>query len=293
MRTDSTNLSDAGAQRRRATRSSRSTATSTCPTRPATYRGKVKNAQEAHEAIRPAGDGHPHARRRRAASCAARDERRLYELIWMRTIACQMADARDPARHGAARRDVDDGRSTLTFQATGRTIEFPGYLRAYVEGADDPDAELEDREAILPAARRGRHRRVPGAARVGPHDAAAGALHRGEPRQGARGARHRSPVDVRGRHRHAAPPRLRVEEGERARPDLDRVREAAAARAVLRAPHRLRVHRARWRRRSTSSRVVRARPRSGCTRSTSATASPGLRELVHRGSPRARSTSPR
>jgi DNA topoisomerase-1 len=76
------------------------------------------------------------------------DEKRLYELVWKRTVACQMADAR--VRRVTARLVPTASDEDATFQATGRTIEFPGYLRAYVEGADDPDAELEDRETILP-----------------------------------------------------------------------------------------------------------------------------------------------
>jgi len=120
------------------------------PAEPRTYRGKVKNAQEAHEAIRPAGDT-MRLPDDLAAELASSDERRLYELVWKRTIASQMEDAR--IRRVTARlssTDANGGGQTATFQATGRTIEFPGYLRAYVEGADDPDAELDDREAILP-----------------------------------------------------------------------------------------------------------------------------------------------
>jgi DNA topoisomerase-1 len=118
------------------------------PDEPRSYRSKVKNAQEAHEAIRPAGGRFRHPDE--VASQLSTDERRLYELIWMRTIACQMADAR--IRRVAARFDATTPRGvTATFQATGRTIEFEGYLRAYVEGSDDPDAELENREAVLPA----------------------------------------------------------------------------------------------------------------------------------------------
>ena len=118
------------------------------PDQPRTYRSKVKNAQEAHEAIRPAGD------RMRTADDLSRDlqgadERRLYDLIWKRTVASQMADAR--IRRVALRLvATSTAGEEAVFQASGRTIEFPGYLRAYVEGADDPDAELEDREAILP-----------------------------------------------------------------------------------------------------------------------------------------------
>jgi DNA topoisomerase-1 len=118
------------------------------PAEPRTYRGKVKNAQEAHEAVRPAGDT-MRVPDELAHELASSDERRLYELIWKRTIACQMADAK--VRRVTARLSATVGDETATFQATGRTIEFPGYLRAYVEGADDPEAELEDREAILPS----------------------------------------------------------------------------------------------------------------------------------------------
>ena len=118
------------------------------PEQPREYRSKVKNAQEAHEAIRPAGDA------MRTVDDVARelsgtDEKRLYDLIWKRTVASQMADAR--IRRVTLRLDATSTTGeTATFQATGRTIEFPGYLRAYVEGADDPEAELEDRETILP-----------------------------------------------------------------------------------------------------------------------------------------------
>ncbi len=116
------------------------------------YRGKVKNAQEAHEAIRPAGDT------MRVLDDVAgelnTDERRVYDLIWKRTVACQMADAR--IRRVTIRLNATTpAGEDATFQATGRTIEFPGYLRAYVEGADDPDAELEDREVIVPALEEG------------------------------------------------------------------------------------------------------------------------------------------
>ncbi|HZP28873.1 MAG TPA: type I DNA topoisomerase [Acidimicrobiia bacterium] len=147
MRTDSTNLSD---QALTAAREQilELYGREYLPDAPRTYRGKVKNAQEAHEAIRPAGEviRKPDEV---AHELHSSDERRLYELIWMRTIACQMADAR--IRRVTARLEATSTAGEhAVFQATGRTIEFPGYLRAYVEGADDPDAELEDREAILP-----------------------------------------------------------------------------------------------------------------------------------------------
>jgi DNA topoisomerase-1 len=148
MRTDSTNLSEQAITAAR-NQIRRLYGDEYMPAEPRRYQRKVKNAQEAHEAIRPAGDAMilPEDLARQLSSS---DEQRLYELVWKRTVACQMADAR--VRRVTARLQATvpgDGR-VATFQATGRTIEFPGYLRAYVEGADDPDAELEDRESILP-----------------------------------------------------------------------------------------------------------------------------------------------
>ncbi len=153
MRTDATTLSDQAVKGARA-QIKALYGDEYLPAEPRTYRGKVKNAQEAHEAIRPAGEA-MRLPDDLAAELGTSDERRLYELVWKRTIACQMADARVrrvTARLGATRPADGDasGQQHVQFQATGRTIEFPGYLRAYVEGADDPDAELEDREAILP-----------------------------------------------------------------------------------------------------------------------------------------------
>ncbi len=152
MRTDSTALSD---QAVRAARSQigRMYGDDYLPDQPRSYRNKVKNAQEAHEAIRPAGD------RMRTADDLQRelkgsDEFRLYDLIWKRTVASQMADAR--IRRVTLRlAATSTSGEAVVFQATGRTIEFPGYLRAYVEGADDPDAELEDRESLLPLVEEG------------------------------------------------------------------------------------------------------------------------------------------
>ncbi|MFZ4516312.1 MAG: type I DNA topoisomerase [Acidimicrobiia bacterium] len=146
MRTDSTNLSDQAIAAAR-TQIRELYGDAYLPAEPRAYKRKVKNAQEAHEAIRPAGD-----RMRTPDSLRSEldpESYKLYELIWMRTVACQMADAR--GKRVSARIDARaQGGEQARFTATGRTIEFPGYLRAYVEGADDPDAELEDRESILP-----------------------------------------------------------------------------------------------------------------------------------------------
>ena len=113
------------------------------PAAPRVYQTKVKNAQEAHEAIRPAG--HPFDFPEKLRDELSAEEFKLYDLIWKRTVASQMADAR------GTRLTVRIAGGGATFQASGKTIEFPGYLRAYVEGSDDPQAELAERDAVLPA----------------------------------------------------------------------------------------------------------------------------------------------
>ncbi|HEY7073394.1 MAG TPA: DNA topoisomerase, partial [Acidimicrobiales bacterium] len=123
------------------------------PESPRAYRSTVKNAQEAHEAIRPAGDRW-RTPGQLQAELRSNDQRRLYDLIWKRTLASQMADAlgktvsvRIDAPLAEARAD---GPTTTEWAASGRTITFPGYLRVYVEGSDDPEADLDDRERLLP-----------------------------------------------------------------------------------------------------------------------------------------------
>ena len=122
------------------------------PSKPRTYASKVKNAQEAHEAIRPAGEKFKTPQQ--VAREVAPDESRLYELIWKRTIASQMNDAFGESvavRLGA----VSGGGRDAEFAASGKVITFPGFMRAYVEGADDPEAELDDSERRLPAVEEG------------------------------------------------------------------------------------------------------------------------------------------
>ena len=142
MRTDSTNLAQVAVEAARSLVAS-SYGSEFLPETPRTYSGKVKNAQEAHEAIRPAG--HPFQLPETLRSQLNTDDFRLFELIWKRTIASQMEDAR--GRSVKITVEADDA----VFHATGRIIDFPGYLRAYVEGSDDPDAVLADKETILPA----------------------------------------------------------------------------------------------------------------------------------------------
>ena len=140
MRTDSTNLSTQAI-----------TAARDCilerygkdylPPEPRDYtKKKAKGAQEAHEAIRPAG-----------TSFVLPEETglkgidfKLYDLIWKRTVACQMVNAQQ--KQVLAKLSV----GKAVFSASGMTIEFPGFLKAYVEGKDDPDAALDDREVRLP-----------------------------------------------------------------------------------------------------------------------------------------------
>ena len=204
------------------------------------YTRKVKNAQEAHEAIRPAGEtfATPDAVRRELDG----DDFRLYELIWQRTVASQMADARGTTLSLRINGE-SDGRQVV-FSASGRTITFAGFLKAYVETVDESGR------------RRGRRRREPAAAADpgtagGCHRAhprrtlhqPAGPLHRGVVDQGSRRAGHRAAVDVLVDHQDHPGPRLRPQKGQRAGAVLGRVRRHRFAGAALRASGRLRLHR--------------------------------------------------
>jgi len=139
MRTDSVNLSEQaiGAARKAVTALY---GADYLPDAPRRYTTKSANAQEAHEAIRPAGAAFRHPKE---TGLDGRDLA-LYELIWKRTMASQMADARQTSM------SVTLEAGEATFRATGKRIDFAGFLRAYVEGSDDPEAALEDREVILP-----------------------------------------------------------------------------------------------------------------------------------------------
>jgi DNA topoisomerase I len=118
---------------------------------PRQYTRKVKNAQEAHEAIRPAGDtfATPDAVRRELSG----DDFRLYELIWQRTVASQMADARGTTLSLRIAGQIEGAstRTDLVFSASGRTITFAGFLKAYVETVDElAGGEADDAESRLP-----------------------------------------------------------------------------------------------------------------------------------------------
>ncbi len=109
------------------------------------YNKKGKSAQEAHEAIRPAG-----SRFVKPEKAGLRDrEFKLYDLIWKRTIATQMAEAELEFTNVTIR--ATNNGTDADFRAGGKKILFPGYFRAYVEGSDDPEAALENQEKFLPA----------------------------------------------------------------------------------------------------------------------------------------------
>ncbi|MEK6554936.1 MAG: type I DNA topoisomerase [Bdellovibrionota bacterium] len=145
MRTDSTNLSE------QAINAARKEIQSLygkdyLPEQPRSYAGKkVKGAQEAHEAIRPAGTTFVHPDEMKGTTA----EVKLYELIWKRTMASQMVNSEH--KQLSARFTVGDA----TFAASGMTVEFPGFLKAYVEGSDDPDATLEEKDIKLPKLTKG------------------------------------------------------------------------------------------------------------------------------------------
>ncbi|GGJ95864.1 DNA topoisomerase 1 [Pilimelia anulata] len=147
MRTDSVNLSETALAAAR--RQIGELYGDRCvPTEPRRYQSKAKNAQEAHEAIRPAGDSF-----RTPGNVAGElspEELRLYELIWRRTIASQMIDAVGSSVSVRVRATTASGEEA-DFGATGKTITEPGFLRAYVESSDDENAEAEDAERRLPA----------------------------------------------------------------------------------------------------------------------------------------------
>jgi DNA topoisomerase-1 len=130
MRTDSTTLSDGAVEAARS-QVRELFGAEYLPDAPRTYASKVKNAQEAHEAIRPAGESF----RTPAETGLTGEQFRLYELIWMRTVASQMKDAVGQSVSVRIGGVASDGRDVV-FSASGRVITFHGFLKAYVEGTD-------------------------------------------------------------------------------------------------------------------------------------------------------------
>jgi DNA topoisomerase-1 len=144
MRTDSTALSESAVVAARRLIADRF-GDAYLPKQPRVYQNKVKNAQEAHEAIRPAGEMFlsPEAVERRVE----RDEALIYDLVWRRTVASQMTDA--VGQSVTVEIDVETDREA-TFTQTGRVITFPGFLKIYVAGSETPDALRDDEERRLP-----------------------------------------------------------------------------------------------------------------------------------------------
>jgi len=151
MRTDSTTLSETAIAAARA-QIAELFGDRFLPPQPRTYARKAKAAQEAHEAIRPAGDAFRTPESLQGELSGA--ELKLYELIWKRTIASQMTDAEGESVSVRLLATAAGG-ERCEFAASGRTIVFPGYLRAYVEGSDDPEAALDDQETPLPPLEQG------------------------------------------------------------------------------------------------------------------------------------------
>ena len=152
MRTDSTTLSESAIDAARA-QARDLYGDKFVHSSPRQYTRKVKNAQEAHEAIRPAGESFRTPGQ--VASALDTDEFRLYELIWQRTVASQMADARGTTMSlrisGRADTGLKPGGEEVTFASSGRTITFPGFLSAYVESVDEQTSDKsDDAESRLP-----------------------------------------------------------------------------------------------------------------------------------------------
>lgn len=144
MRTDSITLSETAVAAARS-QAIRLYGAAYVPDKPRAYASKVKNAQEAHEAIRPSGEEF----RTPGETGLTGDMFRLYELIWQRTVSSQMKDAVGESV-GVKVAGTSSAGERVEFSATGRTITFHGFLKAYVEGADDPSTDRDDSEKRLP-----------------------------------------------------------------------------------------------------------------------------------------------
>ncbi|MEU8140711.1 type I DNA topoisomerase [Nonomuraea sp. NPDC048901] len=144
MRTDSITLSETAVAAARS-QAIKLYGSAYVPDKPRVYTSKVKSAQEAHEAIRPSGEEF----RTPGETGLNGDQFRLYELIWQRTVSSQMKDAVGESVTVKVRGASATGED-VEFSASGRTITFYGFLKAYVEGADDPSTDRDDSEKRLP-----------------------------------------------------------------------------------------------------------------------------------------------
>ena len=141
MRTDSTHLSDEAIEGARKIIHN-NFGPEYLPDSPKQYKSKVKNIQEAHEAIRPAHKNFVSIKK--VEQSLGEESSKLYELIWKRTIASQMKSAK------LKQTSIIINVKNAEFKATGQVILFPGYMKAYVEGKDNPNKDLENKEKILP-----------------------------------------------------------------------------------------------------------------------------------------------
>ena len=259
MRTDSTALSEAAVA---AARKQIGTlfGPEYLPEKARSYANKVKNAQEAHEAIRPAGDQFrtPEQIRREVSD----DEARVYELIWKRTVASQMKDALGESV--SVRIDASSATGQdAEFASSGRTITFPGFLRAYVEGSDDPEAALDDQETPLPHLAEGDVLDVHELEAVGHSTKAPAKIHRGLPCAPTRGARSWPSVHLRLDHEHDQRARLRLGQRPGADPDIHRVLRCHACSKTTSRTSSITPSPPGWRTISTASPTVRKKPRRG------------------------------
>ena len=238
----STNLSDQAITAAR-TAISRQYGDEYLPAEPRVYRSKVKNAQEAHEAIRPAGDeirtpdaAARRARRRRAAALRARVD--PYGRVPDGRRARQQDDV---AHRGDVVGPVNGNRLARRVPRRGQDVRLPRVAPRLRRRRRRGRRGRRTRRACLQSSK-GEAVACTGLDSGRPRDQAARALHRGEPREGARRARHRPAVDVRGGDRDDPGAQLRVEEGHRSGARVDRVRGHQPARAAFRPPRRLQLH---------------------------------------------------
>ena len=211
MRTDGVDMDPPRPCRTPAGSSARNTATATCRARRANTPIKAKNAQEAHEAIRPTDMGRLP---KQVAKYLEPEQARLYELIWTRTIASQMESAE--LERTTADIAAEVGPRKLDLRATGQVVKFDGFLTLYNESKDD---EADEDEGRLPPDEGKGDPLDPPPHRLDPafHRAAA-ALLGGEPRQAHGRARHRPALDLCGGAADPARPRICADRQEAARP---------------------------------------------------------------------------
>ena len=246
MRTDNVTLSDEAMQATRAAVTSQYGQQYLSPS-PKQYASKVKNAQEAHEAIRPTT---PYRTPPQVSGELNSQDLALYRMIWQRTLASQMADATGVTVSVRLGANVVDGPPvswpTVNSPRRARRSRSPATGRCTRRGdeARDIDADGDtEQEALLPALAEGDVVPIDSHHAGGSRHHAAGEVHRGIARQATGGVGHRPPVDVGVDHPDDPGPRLRVEEGPGTRPHLDRIRRHPLARGALRRARRLRLHR--------------------------------------------------